>query len=303
MNKFCNFLFVALAAGTLLFASCGEQSESLNDGGPDATDTSANTTPVNRSNKDQEQRVKKIVRANPSQMDFARIIQQTGIEFSTDFLLPTEKASNAVTQDQQSQLLGIYLGDLYYTTVFDELAASLPYLEVTKRLATDLGIDNVLNDELLERAKSNQNNRDSLMVISVDTYDGLNGELASNDGSEYLGGMLATAMWIEGLYLATRQTAIENDAYKARLAEQKMVLEDLMFILDDYQDDNLNELKQTIQPVVDAFNQVDREQGEASSKSEGGKITLSGGTKFVLTNDNLKEISAAVESVRNQLVK
>ena len=302
---------MALAAGMMLFASCDKQPDTGNTNstvktGQSAEGSQGSTTNDSQGNSDDDSQttlIKKIVRANPSHMDFARIIQQTGIEFSTDFMLPTENASKAVTQEQQATLLGVYMGDLYYTTVFEELSESLPYLEVTKRLATDLGIENVLDEALYNRARANQTNRDSLMVISIDTYDGLTSELAQNEGSDYLGGMLATAMWIEGLYLATRQTAFVNDAYKKRLAEQKMVLDDLTSILDDYQDDNLNDLRQTIQPIREAFDQVDQQNGATTSKSSGGKITLSGGTQYVMTNDNLKEIADAVASVRNQLVK
>ena len=87
-------------------------------------------------------------------METARIVQKTGATFSQDHLHSAMSASNYVTADRQAINLGIYGADLSYATIFEENAVSLTYLEVVKSLARDLGVGDVIDDNLLARAES-----------------------------------------------------------------------------------------------------------------------------------------------------
>ena len=106
------------------------------------------------------------------------------------------------------------------------------------------------------------------------------------------------------MYLATRYTDQANDDLKKRIAEQKMVMEDVMILVKSYeQSPELANLISAMQPVVDAFNEVNKESGESDISKSEGAIIIGGGPTFSMNDESLAKIANAVASVRNQLVK
>jgi len=110
--------------------------------------------------------------------------------------------------------------------------------------------------------------------------------------------------WLESMYLATRYTDEANEDLKKRIAEQKMVMEDVMVLVKSYnQSPELANLISAMQPVVDAFNAVTKETGKSDISKSEGAIIIGGGPSFSMSDESLTNIADAVASVRNQLVK
>ena len=224
MKKLRNSLFLSLAAGMFVLAGCG---------GPQGPTTSGDSLSEGASVTQRTKRLKKIFRAAPTPMETARIVQRTGTSFSLDHLHSAMSASNYVTADRQAVNLGVYGADLSYATIFEENAVSLTYLEVVKSLARDLGVGDVIGDDMLERAEANRARQDSLVAIVSEAFFNLNERLKSN-GQEDLSGMVVAAGWLESLYLATRHTDSANEELRTRIAEQKLVMEDVIDLVNSY---------------------------------------------------------------------
>ena len=236
-------------------------------------------------------------------METARIVQKTGAQFDEKNLHSAMAAGNYVTSDKQAINLGIYGADLSYATIFEENAISISYLDVVKSLASELGIGDVLGDDMIERAESNRTRQDSLVSIVSEAFFEMNQKLKAN-GQEDLSGLLVASGWLESIYLATRYTDQANDDLKKRIAEQKMVMEDVMILVKSYeQSPELANLISAMQPVVDAFNEVNKESGESDISKSEGAIIIGGGPTFSMSDESLAKIANAVASVRNQLVK
>ena len=236
-------------------------------------------------------------------METARIVQKTGASFSMDHLHSAMAASNYVTADRQAVNLGIYGADLSYATIFEENAVSLTYLEVIKSLARDLGVGDVIGQDMLDRAEANRARKDSLVAIVSDAFFNLNEKLQSN-GQEDLSGMLVAAGWLESLYLATRHSDRANEELRARIAEQKLVMEDVMDLVTSYQQSpELQNVVSTLQPVVVAFEAVQKEEASSSVSKSGGAIIIGGGPRYTASEEVLAQITDAVSTARNQLVK
>ena len=294
MKKFRNSLFLSLAASALVLASCG---------GPTGPTTSGDALTEGASVSQRTKRLKKIFRAAPTPMETARLVQKTGATFSTDHLHSAMAASNYVTSDRQAINLGVYGADLSYATIFEENAVSLTYLEVVKSLARELGVGDVIGDDMLTRAEANRARQDSLVAIVSETFFNLNEKLKSN-GQEDLSGMLVAAGWVESLYLATRHSDKANEALRQRIAEQKLVMEDVMDLVTSYQQSpELQGVVDVLQPVVAAFDAVTKEEAKNEISKSGGAIVIGGGPRYTASEEVLAQITDAVTTARNQLVK
>lgn len=102
-----------------------------------------------------------------------------------------------------------------------------------KTLSQKLGVGSVLNNELIGRAESNRANRYSVVTIVSSAFYNLNEKLKSV-GHEDLSGLVVASGWIEGLYLATRELEGSSDNFKKLIAEQKMILVDVMSLIESY---------------------------------------------------------------------
>lgn len=294
MKKLRNSLFLSLAASVLVLASCG---------GPTGPTTSGDVLTEGASVSQRTKRLKKIFRAAPSPMETARLVRKTGATFSADHLHSTMAASNYVTADRQAINLGVYGADLSYATIFQENAVSLTYLEVVKSLARELGVGDVIGDEMLARAQANRARQDSLVSIVSEAFFNLNEKLKSN-GQEDLSGMLVAAGWIESIYLATRHTDKANQTLRQRIAEQKLVMEDVMDLVTSYQQSpELQGVVDILRPVVTAFDAVNEEQASNDVTKSEGTIVIGGGPRYTASEEVLAQITDAVTTARNQLVK
>ena len=294
MMKLSNTLLIALATGTLVMAGCG---------GPSGPKTSGDVLTEGASVSKRTEKLKKIFRAAPSPMETARIVQKTGAQFSEDNLHSAMAASNYVTSDKQAINLGIYGADLSYATIFEENAVSIAYLDVVQSLANELGIGDVIDNDVIARAEANRTRQDSLVAIVSESFFEMNQKLKAN-GQEDLSGMLVASGWLESIYLATRYTEQANDDLKKRIAEQKLVMEDVMMLVKSYtQSAELAGLIAAMQPVVDAFDAVPKETGASDITNSEGAIIIGGGPSFSMSDEALASIANAVADVRNQLVK
>lgn len=294
MMKLSKTILIAVTAGSMVVAGCG---------GPSGPQTSGDSLTEGASVSKRTEKLKKIFRAAPSPMETARIVQKTGAQFDEKNLHSAMAAGNYVTSDKQAINLGIYGADLSYATIFEENAISISYLDVVKSLASELGIGDVLGDDMIERAESNRTRQDSLVSIVSEAFFEMNQKLKAN-GQEDLSGLLVASGWLESIYLATRYTDQANDDLKKRIAEQKMVMEDVMILVKSYeQSPELANLISAMQPVVDAFNEVNKESGESDISKSEGAIIIGGGPTFSMSDESLAKIANAVASVRNQLVK
>ena len=294
MKKFRNSLFLSLATGLFVLAGCG---------GPQGPTTSGDTLSEGASVSQRTKRLKKIFRAAPTPMETARIAQRTGAKFSEENLHSAMSASNYVTADKQAMALGVYGADLSYATIFEQNALSLKYLEVVKSLAREVGVGDVIDDDMLARAEANRARQDSLVSIVSEAFFNMNEKLKSN-GQEDLSGILVAAGWVESLYLATRYSDAASLDLRARIAEQKLVMEDVIELVNSYQQSpGLKQTVAALQPLVQAFEAVEREEASSEISKSQGAIVIGGGPRYTASEEVLAQITEAAATVRNQLVK
>ncbi|PCJ80358.1 MAG: hypothetical protein COA49_08975 [Bacteroidetes bacterium] len=248
--------------------------------------------------------LKKIFRAAPSPMETARIIQKEGAKFDAKYLCNLAFADDDGLSSDQAIKLGLYGADLSYASIFQQNAEALKYLEAVKDISIELGVGSVLNDEVLSRAEKNRANRDSIVALVSKAFFDLNEQLKTV-GHEDLSGLVVAAGWVEGLYLATRQLDGATDALKQRIAEQKLILNDVLSLIESYSESPAIEGMITqLQPVVVAFEGVTFGKGSAvTAKKEKGVIVIGGGKQYHADDETISAISDAIAFLRNNLAK
>lgn len=296
---------------TMVLFGCGESGEtSQSDDAAAATTTQQEQPAGEGATSDEGMAVsnrtttlKKIFHAAPSPMETASLIQRSGAKFHGEDLNATDKLKDYTTSDRQAISLGVYGADLSYATIFEENSAALEYLRTVKALAESLGLSNVISDDVMKRASDNRNDRAALINIVSDTFYDLNEQLKSN-GMEDLAGLVVASGWVEGIYLATRHMSEAPEELKARIAEQKLTLDDVLRLCRSYEQTSaLTNMLEALAPIEAAYDGVTMTQGAAAANQDAAVIVIGGGPTFAADDAALNAIAAAVEKVRNGLVQ
>lgn len=248
--------------------------------------------------------IKKIIHSIPSPMLMADLIRESGSEFDNSVLNKTENAKNYALETKKAINLGVYGADLSYASIFDQRQVSMNYMAAAQKLARDLGVDGVLQDDLLERLNNNQSNRDSLLNIVSEAYADLNDYLKDNN-RQSISALVVAGGWMEGLYLATHHASKNgNAALKQRVAEQKYSLDRLIELCDQYKNDPaMKETISDLNAIKELFSNVQMAAAPATHNTDSdGTMVIGGGNTFTISDADLQAISKRISEIRSRYI-
>ena len=248
-----------------------------------------------------------IVQNISSPVEMAAMIKDLGVPYSNRYISTTARVGNLTTSYQQALNLGIYAADLGYLNMYNKTSAVIDYLTSIKTLADAIKVGQFFDFTTLKRLATNSKNLDSLMYISVHSFNEMDKYLHSNNRTN-LSAVMVTGVWIEGMYLGTQVYKVSPDQRLAeRIGEQKLTLDQLMLILENYKQDKqyaklleeLKLLKDLLQPV-----NIRIEKGEPQMIEENGMLTIVQNDKSIveITPEQLASIVSTTEQVRNRLI-
>ena len=159
----------------------------------------------------------------------------------------------------------------------------------------------------LKRLATSRENIDSLMYISVNSFNNIDSYLRENNRG-HLSALMMTGVWIEGMYLATqvaKQTS--NPALSERIGEQKLNLNNLFLILNPYKgQQQIADLLAQMNEIKEVFDQVEiiYEMGEPETVEKDGMVMIVQNEKSMvqITDEQLQQIINKTEEVRNKLI-
>jgi hypothetical protein len=237
----------------------------------------------------------------------AALIKELGVPYSNKYLSSTDRVENLSTSFKQSLNLGIYGADLGYLNMYNKTSAVIDYISAIKTLADGIKVGQFFDFTTLKRLATNNQNLDSLMYISVHSFNQMDKYLHSNNRSN-LSALIVTGVWIEGLYLGTQVARETTNAQLAeRIGEQKLTLNELILILDVYKKDKqYAKLIDELQLIKDQYQNVNIKtiKGEPEMIEENGVLTIIQNDKSVveISPDQLNKIINTAEEVRNRLI-
>ncbi|MBN2348579.1 MAG: hypothetical protein JXJ22_07075 [Bacteroidales bacterium] len=254
-----------------------------------------------------EEVMQDIVQNISSPVEMAYLVKELGVPFSNKYLSPTDNLEDMNNSFKQAFNLGIYGADLGYLNMYNKTSIVIDYISSIKVLSDALKVGQFFDFTTLKRLAQNNQNLDSLMYISVHSFNQMDKYLRTNNRSN-LSALIVAGVWMEGLYLAT-QVAKEapHPQLAERIGDQKILLNDLILILENYKSDKqFKALIDDLKVIKDEFKDVTItiEKGEPEAIEEDGMLVIVQNDVSIvhITDERLKSIINKTEEIRNRLI-
>jgi hypothetical protein len=295
---------VLFVLSLVLIASCQSKKGKLSDSGfeiPDSLEIAADQ-------QISEEAMEEIVQNVSSPIEMAALIKEIGTPFSIDYLATTDFVDRYNTSYQMAYILGVFGADLGYMNIYDKNTQILDYLTAINKLADGIYVGQFFDFATLKRLATSRENLDSLMYISVNSFNNMDFYLRENQRGQ-LSALMITGIWVEGMYLATqvaRKNA--NPLLYQRIGEQKLNMNNLFLILNAYKSQkNIQDLIDVLNEIKIEFDQVEitYEMGEPETVEQDGMIMIVQNEKSIvhITDEQMQKIIQITEKVRNQLIE
>ena len=285
-----------LLAVTLFLAACGQRpSESLE---VDMDDVEVGELQIS------SETMNEIIQNIASPIEVAALISSMNIPFSTTYLADPEKLSTSTTSFEMAFYLGALSADLGYLNMYKKTGTAVNYLSSINRLADALQIGQFFDFATIKRLATTSSDLDSLMFISVNSFNNMDDYLRET-GRSNLSALMIAGVWLEGLYLATQvATQNSNEDLQSMIGEQKLILNDLLLVLGNYRNEEI------IQGYITDFEAIKRayddvkityEIGEPQTiEKDGMLMVVQSETSHVnMSEEILQHIIQVTREIRN----
>ena len=242
----------------------------------------------------------------PTPNELFDIIKANGGELNIELINSLENKDIYVDTKSKAINFGVYSADIGYMSCFKHSLEFLKYSKVIEEIASDLGISDVFDEELMSRIENNEGNNDSLFVISNDTYFNSYQYLEENDKGVELA-LIISGGFFESLYIISNivdSYSTENPIIE-RIGDQKIVLENIIDFCSTYMDDqsvgdimiDLDDLGQVFEANMDFIEE------SSSITKEDDIVTLSGGGRFEMNEKAFNAIKEKITEIRTNLTQ
>lgn len=293
MMKELSFFLVA----AFLVTSCGQRpSENLE---VDLGDTDSGELQI------ASETMSDIIQNIASPIEVAAVISSLNIPFSMSYLADPEKLSTSTTSFEMAYSLGALSADLGYLNMYEKTGTAVNYLSSINRLADALQIGQFFDFATIKRLATTSSDLDSLMFISINSFNNMDDYLRETDRSN-LSALMIAGVWMEGLYLAT-QVAEQNsnEDLRTMIGEQKTILNDLLLVLNNFKSEEV------IAGYIKDFDaikaiyadvKITYEKGEPETiEKDGMLMVVQSETSHVLMEDaTLQKIIETTNEIRNR---
>ena len=254
-----------------------------------------------------EEALDEIVQSVSSPIEMAALIMEIGTPFSLDYLATTDFVDRYNTSFQMAYSLGVFGADLGYLNIYNKNTQIVDYLTAINKLADGIRVGQFFDFATLKRLANSRESIDSLMYISVSSFNNIDSYLRENNRG-HLSALMITGVWIESMYLATQvSNQTPNPALSERIGEQKLNLNNLFLILKPYKgQQQIADLLAQMNEIKEVFDQVDiiYEMGKPETVEKDGMVMIVQNEKSIvqITDEQLQQIISKIEEVRNKLI-
>ena len=286
------FLFVVL-----LLSSCGNrQKEQLS---VDIPDLEADHLVIS------EEAMDEVIENIASPIEVASLLSELDIPFSISYLSEPEKMSAYSTDYEMAYNLGALSSDLGYLNMYNKTGTAINYLGTINKLTDALKVGQFFDFPKMKRLATGNNTLDSLLFMSMNSFNNMDDHLRRTDRSD-LSTLMVAGVWLEGLYLATQvydRSAVAE--VREVIGQQKHILADLLIIMNKYKSDNFfRELLADYMQIKDRFDDVTitYEIGEPKTVEVDGMLMViqDESSTIEMSDETLSEIIAIAEEIRNK---
>jgi hypothetical protein len=268
----------------------------------------SDSIPVSEAEKLSPEAIADISKNISSPVEIANLLQTMGVPFSQNYLAESIDANKQSTNFDKAIKLGILGADLGYLNMYEKTGSSLEVLSSIRKIAEDIKVGQFFDFESIKRLSKNKSNLDSLLFISVDSYNKIDNYLRGNDRGQ-LSALMIIGVWIEGQYLATQVVNQYPDKMLSdRIGEQKIILNDLLLLIIPYcnRDSEFTSLCKDMQDIKDKYHdiRITYTQGDPVSIEKDGGLTIKQTETSVVTmsKEQLKGVVEITKNIRDRLI-
>jgi len=234
----------------------------------------------------------------PSPNELFSIIKESKLPYK-DGLINTESV-NYSTSKTQALNFGRITADIAYTASYEKFQESMANFDNLRKIGDDLGISYVFDEFMVNRVKDNMDNADSLEVISTNSYQRIIGMLEENEKASTLA-IIAAGGFAESIYILTNLIGeySENNEVIYRLADEKLVLENIMDYLTLYsEEERVQEVITDMESMSSIFLGLNEEKVSEEKTIKDDKVIL-GGSRVMMSAEEFNTLKEAATKFRN----
>ena len=268
----------------------------------------ADSVPVSEAEKLSPEAIADISKNISSPVEIANLLQTLQVPFSQSYLAESIDANKQSTSFDKALKLGIHGADLGYLNMYEKTGSSLDVLSSIRKIAEDIKVGQFFDFEAIKRLSKNKSNLDSLLFLSIDSYNKIDTYLRSDDRGQ-LSALMIIGVWIEGQYLATQVVKQYPDKMLSdRIGEQKIILNDLLLLVSPYcnHDPEFTSLCKDMHDIKEKYHdiRITYTQGDPVSVEKNGGLTIKQTETSVVTmsKEQLDGVIEITKKIRDRLI-
>ena len=229
-----------------------------------------------------EKEIRKNVYPLPTSAEVIKLLTDLEVGYQIGITNPVENVKAYYNNAKRSINLGVYGADLSYVTLYNIDQKVFDYMDVIRTLANDLNMSKIYNAPLYDSIKKNYDNRNRLVNILTSAFSDTYQYMSENDQQTYAL-LVVGGAWVEGMYLTTHVSeAAYNVAGISRvLIDQKKSFDLFIDLTKPYMEDTgISDFVNGLDPIKKVY----------------------AGLTTSLTEQNIKDITAAMEIIRKKII-
>lgn len=252
-----------------------------------------------------EEALSDIIQNISSPIEMAALVKDLGVPYDNDNLINTDKIHSYSTNFKMAYTLGMLGADLGYLNVYNKTGSSVSYLSAINKLADALKVSQFFDFNTIKRLATSNSSLDSLIFLSVHSFNQMDEHLRETDRSN-LSALMIAGIWIEGMYQVTQVVKNRSSEELAEyIGEQKLILNDLLLILNNYsRDDQFASLIYDYEKLKNVYDHVKitYETGEPETREEEGMLVVVQEEKSIvdINKDVLNSLVDVIAIIRNK---
>lgn len=219
----------------------------------------------------------------PTSAEVIKMLTDLEVGYIFGISNPVENSKKYFSSTARAINMGVYGADLSYATLYNIQQSVIDYMDAIRNLSNELNMSKIYDASLYDNIKKNFDNRDELVKILTGAFNDTYNYLADND-QQPLALLVVGGAWVEGMFLTTHVSAAAYQVagISKNLLEQKKSFELFLEITKPYENDPIvSDFVKGLDPVKKVYD----------------------GLGTSLTEQNIKDITKAIEEVREQIIK
>ncbi len=290
LKKISTYFLIPAIAGLLVACGGGEKKQE------------AATDEFDKAATELKDKVERVIYEIPPPAEIPFIIQATGADFNPDIVNTLSKAEKYKATNKVAALnLGVYATDIGYLVTYERVQDALNYMEASLSLAESIGIQNAIDQGLIQKFESNLNEKDTLANIINNVIENSDDYLKENERNN-IAALVLAGTFIEGLYISTQlvdtypKDMLPDDAKNLILTpviklilDQEKPLADMIILLKSIDDkgDWIEGLINSLEELKANYEALDIQDQISNNRAD-----------LALSNKILERITIQVEKVR-----